>query len=139
MVPDVKPARDVRGVSECVLIVEDEAPSRRFLAMLLRERGIAAWTVASAEDAIHRLEEGGQPLPSHVLVDVDLPGMSGLDLVRRLAETVPGVETVLVTAADPRLVERFRTSYPVRYFAKPVDVPQFLHVLSGLVKHQDIM
>ena len=122
--------------SECVLIVEDEAPSRHFMALLLRARGIRSYEAASAEDAIHFLEEGKHPLPSHAVVDVDLPGMGGLDLVRRMAETVPQVQAVLVTGADSRLVEAFRLSYPVPYFPKPVDVEGFLSTMVEMVKDQ---
>ncbi len=128
-----------RPRSESVLIVDDEGPTRHFMAMLLRARGIRAYEAASAEDAIHFLEEGKYPLPSHAVVDVDLPGMGGLDLVRRMAERVPQVQAVLVTGADSRVVEAFRTSYPVRYFAKPVDVPDFLSAMVEMVKDQHPM
>jgi two-component system, response regulator RegA len=109
------------------------------MAMLLRTRGIPAYEAATAEDAIHFLEEGQCPLPSHAVVDVDLPGMCGLDLVRRMAETVPQVQPVLVTGADSRLVEAFRRSYPVRYFAKPVNVHGFLGAMIQMVKDQHPM
>lgn len=109
------------------------------MAMLLRARGIRAYEAASAEDAIHFLEEGKYPLPSHAVVDVDLPGMGGLDLVRRMAERVPQVQAVLVTGADSRIVEAFRISYPVRYFAKPVDVPDFLGAMVEMVRDQHPM
>ena len=125
-----------RPRAESVLIVEDEAPSRHLMAMLLRARGIRAYEAASAEDAIHFLEEGKYPLPSHAVVDVDLPGMGGLDLVRRMAEMVPQVQAVLVTGADSRMVEAFRLSYPVPYFPKPVDVPDFLSTMVDMVKDQ---
>lgn len=125
-----------RRVDHSVLIVEDEALSRHFLAMLLRARGIRTYEAASAEDAIRFLEQTQYPLPSHVLVDVDLPGMCGLDLVRRMAETVPDVQAMLVTGADVRLIESFRGSYRVRYFAKPVNVPSLLGTVAALVREQ---
>ena len=134
ILPELIDARRPRA--ESVLIVEDEAPSRHLMAMLLRARGIRAYEAASAEDAIHFLEEGKYPLPSHAVVDVDLPGMGGLDLVRRMAETVPQVQAVLVTGADSRMVEAFRLSYPVPYFPKPVDVPDFLSTMVDMVKDQ---
>ena len=134
ILPELIDARRPRA--ESVLIVEDEAPSRHLMAMLLRARGIRAYEAASAEDAIHFLEEGKYPLPSHAVVDVDLPGMGGLDLVRRMAEMVPQVQAVLVTGADSRMVEAFRLSYPVPYFPKPVDVPDFLSTMVDMVKDQ---
>ncbi len=68
-----------------VLIVEDDARLRAELALLLRDEGFEVKALASAEEALDRLAEASDELPDLLLLDVRLPGESGVDLVRRLA------------------------------------------------------
>src|SRR4051812_44057486 len=83
---------------DAVLIVEDEHVSRNALASLLRTCGYRTEVFESAEAALGRLE--ATPLPKVVLVDVDLPGMSGLDLVSMLEKRRPDLFPILITAAE---------------------------------------
>lgn len=110
---------------ETMLVVEDEAPCRRALQRLLEARGFTVRAVASAEEALEVLVSA-RPKPGVMVVDVDLPGMCGLDLVERVQELMPKVHPVLVTAADRSRVSAFAVSHEVDYFAKPLDVPGFL-------------
>ncbi|HEY8903622.1 MAG TPA: response regulator, partial [Chthoniobacterales bacterium] len=64
-----------------VLIVEDDPVTRALLDRLLRKRGHATVPCESAEVALARLLERFYPI---ILLDVQLPGMSGLDLCRHL-------------------------------------------------------
>jgi CheY-like chemotaxis protein len=111
-----------------VLIVEDERLSRRALATLLASYGFEPTAVASAEEALREVR--GQAAPRVALVDVDLPGMSGLDLVSRLEKLCPGIRAVLITAAEGERIARFRHDHPVDYLPKPVDFPRLLMLLS---------
>ena len=70
-----------------------------------------------------------QPVPPVALVDVDLPGMSGLDFVDRLERLRPGMMVVLITAVSGERIERFRRDHAVRYIQKPLDFPQLVEML----------
>jgi two-component system response regulator DesR len=89
-----------------VLLVEDQAMVRGALAALLAlhpDLEIAG-EAGSAEEALDLL--AGRPVDV-VLVDVQLPGMSGIDLVGRLAEAHPGARAlVLTTFARPGYARR---------------------------------
>lgn len=79
-----------------ILIVEDDEGVRRSLELALAEEGHAAKPVADAEagfDAFQSLK------PDLVLIDIMLPGESGLDLCRRLRQ-VSQVPIIMVTARD---------------------------------------
>ena len=91
-----------------VLIVEDDAKIRANLLFQLREQGFAPTALESAEAALHALEDGGRP--DLVLLDVRLPGMSGLDLVRRLAaaETLPPTIIISGEASITETVEALK-------------------------------
>src|SRR5947199_9478809 len=83
-----------------ILIVEDDRVSRKALGMLLSRSGYGVEAVGSAEDALHLADDldGCGRMPRVALVDVDLPGMSGLDLIARLSASHPAVVPALVTA-----------------------------------------
>jgi DNA-binding NtrC family response regulator len=66
-----------------VLLVEDDAGLRGELSLLLREEGFAPTAVGRAEEALAEIESSGRP--DLLLVDVRLAGLSGVELVRRLA------------------------------------------------------
>lgn len=64
-----------------VLVVEDEPEIRDMLSFALGRAGFQVWEAESAEDAQHRLEG---VLPGLLIVDWMLPGMSGVELARRV-------------------------------------------------------
>ncbi|MFV2090648.1 MAG: phosphate regulon transcriptional regulator PhoB [Pseudomonadales bacterium] len=64
-----------------VLLVEDEPDVRDMLSFALTRAGFEVWEAESAEDAMQKLDG---LLPSMLIVDWMLPGMSGVDLARRL-------------------------------------------------------
>ena len=105
-----------------VLIVDDEPLGRRRVAGLLREQpGVEIVGMigdgASAVEAIRKLA------PDLVFLDVQMPGMSGLDVVRTIgAANMP--TTVFVTAYDKHAVEAFDLA-AVDYLVKPFDDERF--------------
>ena len=111
-----------------VLVVEDERIARNALAFLLAKSGFKATACESAEEALDRIDR--KHPPRIALIDVDLPGMSGLDLAERLEKLYPNTISVLITAANGDRIDRFRSQHPVAYFRKPLDFPQLLRMLS---------
>lgn len=115
---------------ETMLVVEDEVFCRRAMLKLLRSVGFDVKGVSSAEEAMRMLGGSSTNLPNWVVVDVDLPGMCGLDLVRLLQSSKPGIHPMLVTGSDKDLVREFCDRNAVDYFPKPLDVPRFLDHLK---------
>ena len=116
-----------------VLIVEDERVSRKALALLLTACGYNAVAAGSAEEALRMLAE--DDAPEFALVDVDLPGMSGLEFAAQLEEQTPNVFTVLITAAEGDRIENFRRDHAVAYLRKPLDFDHLLGLLSEVHAH----
>jgi len=86
------------AMATSVLIVDDHAHFRRTARRALERDG---WTIAgeavdahAALDAVRRLE------PDVVLLDVGLPGMSGLEVARRLRDDMPEVAVVVISTQD---------------------------------------
>ena len=123
-----EPARVNDQEGPTVLIVEDERVSRRALTSLLAASGYQPQPCESAEEALEQVRRGKDP--DIALIDIDLPGMSGLDLIARLESLRPGVMAVLMTAADGERIERFRREHSVHYLRKPLDFGRLLRLLK---------
>jgi DNA-binding NarL/FixJ family response regulator len=87
------------AVNIAVSIIEDDVPAREILAGWIR-RGEGFRCVSehgSAESALAKLP---QEKPNVVLVDINLPGLSGIECVRRLKPTMPDTQFVMVTVYE---------------------------------------
>ena len=81
-----------------VLIVDDEAPVRKALSLLLEDAGFRTTSAASGDEALRLLATAGGPdWVGVVLLDVSMPGMSGPVLRGRLRELAPDVPVVYLT------------------------------------------
>ena len=78
-----------------VLVVEDEASIRRFITLNLETAGYEVGEAASGEDALDLLTAFS---PDVVVLDLMLPGMDGLEVCRRIRETVPEPLIIMLTA-----------------------------------------
>lgn len=87
-------------MSKRILLVDDDPLLRRSLAFNLGQAGYSVQTAASAEDG---LAMAAQNQPDLVLLDIGLPGMDGLDALRRFREM--GLPVIFVTARRRELDE----------------------------------
>jgi len=115
-----------------VLIVDDQAPFRSAARSLVGL--ITGWRVigevASGEDAI---ETASATRPDLVLMDINLPGISGIEATRRIVAANPGIAVVLLsTYAADDLPEDARSCGAVGYIGKADLTPRRLRTLLGL-------
>ena len=105
-----------------ILVVDDEPLNRmRLQDLLARESGIGS--VRTANDGIAAIEAIRAERPDLVFLDVQMPGKTGLDVVRDIgAEAMP--TTIFVTAFDTYAVEAFNVA-AVDYLVKPFDDERF--------------
>ena len=83
-------------MAEKIMLVEDEEKMARMLELELQHEG---YTVEKAFDGLTGLERAEKGGPDLVLLDVMLPGMSGMEVLRRLRRT-SSVPVILLTARD---------------------------------------
>jgi len=108
------------GGAERVLVVEDNPQIRGLFARMLERLGYRVTAVDSAEAALE-LDPGAAF--DLLLTDVMLPGITGVELSRRLAERWPGLRVVLMSGyAEDEVVRRDITAGEVRFLQKPVDL-----------------
>jgi CheY-like chemotaxis protein len=114
-----------RGGEPTALIVEDNPQNLELVEFLLEEEG---WRVMSATDGDSARAALAGDLPDVVLMDIHLPGVDGLELVRELraVERTRGLPIVALTAHALRGDrERFLDGGCDGYIAKPIDVATF--------------
>ena len=80
-----------------ILVVEDEEPIRRLIGYLLETHGYTVALAADAREARQKLDE--QPF-ALMLCDVNMPGESGMDLVRNILTDRPHTAAIMVTGLD---------------------------------------
>jgi DNA-binding NtrC family response regulator len=107
-----------------ILIVDDDAGQRSLLDSFLQAQGFETIPVASGERALEILR---QTAVSMMISDVRMPGMSGLETLRRARREHPVLPVLLVTAyADIRDAVDAMRDGAVNYLAKPIDLDELL-------------
>jgi CheY-like chemotaxis protein len=112
-----------------VLIVEDEQSTRRALSLLLCSCGFRAQTFRTGEEVVQWLRGGSHP--GVALIDLDLPGMDGIELIGQLRKLSPRTRPVLVTATDEETLARRLKPNPIPYLRKPVNFEALLSLLHS--------
>jgi two-component system, response regulator RegA len=112
-----------------ILLVDDDEIFRERLARALRGRG---YDVATAADHEGALAAAGTRKPDFAVVDLRMPGLSGLALIGPLRALAPGARIVVLTGygSITSAVEALRAGAH-DYLSKPVDAEQVIAALTG--------
>ncbi len=104
-----------------ILIVEDEDNARKGYEALLRRWNFEVLGVASGEEALAKFQDFQ---PSVILLDVELPGMNGLDLLTHLGEEIQRIPVIIITGrgSDERVVQAIEAG-AYWYIEKPLKPP----------------
>jgi FixJ family two-component response regulator len=113
-----------------VAIVDDDPSVLRSLERLMKSAGLKVETFDSAEDFLQRDSK-----TVCLVLDIGLPGMSGLDLQRRLAAQNPQVSVIFVSAHDePEMRIQARAWGAIAFLRKPFDDKALLDAVNSVVK-----
>ena len=120
-------------MAERILVVEDDERSRRLLRDVLAHHGYEVAAFGSAEAA---LEDVAAAAPALALLDIQLPGLSGYELLPRLrASCGVALPALAVTAsvmdADRRKIVDAGFD---AYVAKPVNIRQLLDMIAAILR-----
>ena len=117
-----------------VLIVEDNAKNMKLVRDVLQVKGYATLEATTAEDGI-RL--ASQKKPDLVLMDIQLPGMNGIDALRVLrgnAETA-AIPVIAVTASVMQQDRKLITDAGFdAYVGKPINLTEFLDAVRSALE-----
>jgi DNA-binding response OmpR family regulator len=121
--------------SRRVLIVEDDESLRRIVSRHLRAKGYEVDEASSAEVAATALEEGLRP--GIVLLDLNLPGGTGWDLLRQPALTAAGSPPVVITSATTVSPKRLAEFGCAGYLPKPFPLETLVATLERLLSAEE--
>ncbi|WP_435881185.1 response regulator transcription factor [Streptosporangium subroseum] len=126
------PMRRPDGSPVRVLVVDDEPTLAELLTMALRYEG---WEVRSAGDGLSAVRAARDFRPDAVVLDVMLPDIDGLEVLRRLRAETPEVPVLFLTAKDS-LEDRITglTAGGDDYVTKPFSLEEVVARLRGLMR-----
>jgi DNA-binding NtrC family response regulator len=114
-----------------LLLVEDDPAVRRSLSETLSEEGHEVRSAASAEEALARLQDDS---PELILSDIRMPGLDGIELLKRVQQVTDGVDVILMTAFDdmPTVVRAMREG-AFDFLVKPLELQELRAVLDRVL------
>jgi len=123
-------------MSEKILIVDDDPAIRLTLSETLKKGGYEVEKVSSAEEALDRVKFFGFDL---ILLDVRLPGMSGIEAISHIREMDSHAEIIVITAHDHREValEAIRNG-AYDYFSKPFSLEEMRIVVRRALERKKL-
>jgi two-component system response regulator HydG len=135
--PEAPMAEEVgrkKGVRGRVLVADDDASARNGLAGLLRSEGFEVDVVEDGERALARIEETA---PDVLVTDLQMPGMSGIELLEQARQAMPELVVVLVTAfADVDTAVQAMRKGAEHYLTKPVQLDELVVVVDRALRRR---
>ena len=102
-----------------ILVADDEEAVRNLLQRILGEAGYEVTTAANGQDALYKVSLGEAEV---VLLDIKMPGMSGMEVLRKLTADSPDFCVIMVTAvADMQTAIEAMKTGAYDYITKPFD------------------
>jgi len=118
-----------------IVVVDDDAQMTLAIGRLLKAAGFHAITFSSAEDL---LRTDAAETAHCLILDVQLPGLSGFELHRRLSESGAKSPVIFMTAYDyPDSQANARNAGALAYFAKPFRAKNLLKVIADILESKD--
>jgi len=102
-----------------VYVIDDDPSVRKAFGRLLRSANLATETFSSAEEFLSSLK---QKENACIIMDIQMPGLTGLDLLERLASEGIRIPVIAISAQDDEETgEHARELGAVSFYRKPVD------------------
>ena len=124
--------QESRQSNATIAIVDDDPSVRKGLSSLIRSVGLQVETFASAQEFLAR---PGAEAPSCLVLDLQLPGLSGLDLQKRMAEVGLEIPIVFLTGHGniPASVQAMKAG-AVEFLTKPFDEQDLLQAIQEAIE-----
>jgi len=124
--------KDVR-----ILVVEDELTMRETVVTYLEEQGFPVKSVMSGEDGLEALRDGSYDI---AVVDLKLPGIDGIEVLRRAHQANPGLPVIIMTAyATIENAVRAIKEGAYDYLVKPFNLEELGFIIQRIVEHRKLV
>lgn len=117
-----------------MLIVDDQAGVRRLLYEAFSDEGYSVETASSGMEAIVKVNDKS---PLLILLDIKMPGMSGLETLDELLKIIPKTPVVMMTAyGELDIVAEAKRRGVKYYINKPFDLDEIRYLIKGLLMEE---
>ncbi len=118
-----------------LLIVDDQDGVRKFLCEAFSGEGYHVETAASGAEAV---KKAGVRRPSLILLDIKMPGMSGLQTLEGLRQIAPDAPVVIMTAySELNIIAEAKKRGVKCFINKPFDLHELRYLIKGLLTAGD--
>ena len=115
-----------------IAVVDDEEPVRKALRRLFRSAGMRVETFASGQEALTAMKSHS---PDCLVLDLHMPGLTGMDVLRHLGESGARVPTIVITGHDqPGVSTQAMAAGASAYLNKPLDENTLLAAVAEAVR-----
>ncbi|HVU15784.1 MAG TPA: PAS domain S-box protein [Candidatus Didemnitutus sp.] len=129
---------DFPGGAESLLVVDDEAPLRLLLEAALSRKGYRVTSATDGLDAIEKLADPAQQFAA-ILLDLNMPGASGVEVMRVLRATRPEAKVLVLTGhLTPQARAEFERLGQRHFVRKPYTLDELGRNLRALLEGQEI-
>jgi|AraplaMF_Col_mMF_1032025.scaffolds.fasta_scaffold00066_13 CheY-like chemotaxis protein len=111
-----------------VLIVDDDLAVRESLAMVMEAFGFRAQTATNGAEGLKAVEAEA---PSAIITDLQMPEMTGFELISALRRTATGIPVIAISGSD---VDAAREMGVAAAFHKPLPVLEMIEAVQGLTQ-----
>jgi FixJ family two-component response regulator len=119
-----------RGQHRSIVVVEDDAGMSKAIERLLRAAGFQAKSFASAEEL---LQTAAADEADCLVLDINLPGLSGLELGRRLIAEGRARSIIFITGQDDATLRDEAQRLGCAYFRKPFEGKELLEAIRRAI------
>ncbi|HEX9006023.1 MAG TPA: sigma-54 dependent transcriptional regulator, partial [Bacteroidota bacterium] len=120
-----------------ILLVDDEAPSREALTLLLKNAGYAITGVGSGHEAFELLASGPFDI---VITDLFLPDLNGIDILKQVKSLSPAMEVILITGhASAETAVRAMKEGAFDYITKPLNLDELRIILDKALEKRRLL
>jgi FixJ family two-component response regulator len=121
----------IPGPHQSIVVVEDDAGMKRAIERLLRAAGFQPVSFASAEDL---LQTEAADSAACLVLDIHLPGLSGIELGRRLVKSDRAKPVIFITGQDEPSLREEAGRLGCGYFRKPFEGKALLEAIRRATK-----
>ena len=117
-----------------IYVIDDDESVRKAFGRLLRSVNLEVETFSSAEEFLKGPKANRNAC---IIVDIRMPGLTGLDLQRKLKDQGIQIPVIVITASDDAQVrEQARELGAVAFFRKPIDDQALLDAISWAINQR---
>jgi len=118
-------SRGEKEMPKKILIIDDEPEICKMVTEFLFDAGYAASYALNGPDGLARIKKD---LPSLVILDIGMPGMDGIEVMRLIHEQFPALPVVILTGQrDPETVKKMAGLGASEFLTKPIHLETLLN------------